>query len=207
MSFKHLIAFGAETKIDVSRIDGPIKHIENYINEKDMETAKRIEEKYTSLISFLKDNMNEMPKEKSRILRDIMIASHLIEVDTMDPEPSKPAKGKGKGKEKEKEAVCPCGVLTKSKAPCKKKGLPEFGGKCKQHGQSAPSSSVVPPPLAVAPVVESDERSDMSDEDRRVIREMNGESVPREESNYYSDYEEEGEDIDYEEYETITDYE
>ena len=78
----------------------------------------------------------------------------------------------GKGKAKE---VCPCGVLTKSKKPCKKNGLPEFGGKCKQHKDEQAPARVVSVETTVveeASTSKHEEEYELSDEDAKILKEM-----------------------------------
>lgn len=182
-SIAHLMTFAKETNFDPMDREGPIKHLEAYMNQTTEDAITKNENRYKHLVGFLKNNLNDMPKGMKEKLRDILVMNNFIEVESLDPEPSvKAVKGKGKAKE-----VCPCGVLTKSKKPCKKNGLPEFGGKCKQHKDDSSSSRVV----AVETKVVEEEKPpeyEISEEDRRMLDEMNRFETNEEED--MDDYEE-----------------
>jgi len=171
-SIAHLMTFAKETNFDPMDREGPIKHLEAYMNQTTEDAISKNENRYKHLVGFLKNNLNDMPKGMKEKLRDILVMNNFIEVESLDPEPSVKAV---KGKAKAKEPVCPCGVITKSKKPCKKNGLPEFGGKCKQHKDEQAPARVV----AVETKVVVDEAStsrpeeyEISEEDRKMLEEM-----------------------------------
>jgi hypothetical protein len=171
-SIAHLMTFAKETNFDPMDREGPIKHLEAYMNQTTEDAITKNENRYKHLVGFLKNNLNDMPKGMKEKLKDILVMNNFIEVESLDPEPTvKAAKGKGKAKE-----VCPCGVLTKSKKPCKKNGLPEFGGKCKQHkDEQAPARVVAVETKVVveeASTSKHEEDYELSDEDAKILKEM-----------------------------------
>lgn len=173
-SIAHLMTFAKETNFDPMDREGPIKHLEAYMNQTTEDAITKNESRYKHLVGFLKNNLDDMPKGIQGKLKDILVMNNFIEVETLDPEPSVKA-AKGKGKSKVKEDVCPCGVLTKSKKPCKKNGIPEFGGKCKQHkDEQAPARVVSVETKVVEDEASTSENKDygMSEEDRRMLEEM-----------------------------------
>ena len=182
-SIAHLMAFAKDTNFDPMDREGPIKHLEAYMN-------KTTEDALKPLLGFLKGNLNKMPKDVKEMLKDLLVRSYSLEVESFDPEPTvKAVKGKGKQRE-----VCPCGVMTKSKKPCKKNGLPEFGGKCKQHKDETPTTRVISvetkiveePKMFIgeSSKVPDEEEFEMSEHDSRILEEMNRMGMDEEDEEY-----------------------
>src|SRR6056300_339196 len=96
-SIAHLMTFAKETNFDPMDREGPIKHLEAYMNQTTEDAITKNENRYKHLVGFLKNNLNDMPKGMKEKLKDILVMNNFIEVESLDPEPTvKAAKGKGR---------------------------------------------------------------------------------------------------------------
>jgi len=122
-----------------------MKDLEAFVAARVEEAVTKTENKFKGLVGMTKSHLPDIYKVDRALgakIRDHLLSTNMVEVETMDPEPdvvaSKPANNRSKGKEKEPHGpVMVCGCITKDKKkPCQRRGVAEYGGRCGHHKNS-----------------------------------------------------------------------